>query len=685
MIELDRDPDLQAGGEKSSKLDKLQELIESDNIAESLNENLLNEIAAAVVKGFDEDYMSTEDWRDTAEKALELTELKRKPKHTPMRDASNVKYPLITTAVNQITSRTPAELVQNGRVAKYLVVGRDPNGAKQRLGKRVTNYLNYQILHLFDNWMDERERLISHLAVVGTVYTKTWYDPIKLSPKSELIPFDEIVVNDNIKSLDEAERVTQVVSYSVKEIVEFNRHGLFTQLDDAIYQKRNEDNVGVHEFLEQHCWLDLDEDGYPEPYIVTLHKESNKIARIEARFNLESVKYDAENDRVLLITPQLFFTDYHFIPNPNGRFHSIGFGTLLYDLNTAVNTTLNQLIDAGRLANKKGGIISDRLSIEREEIELEPGEFKTVSTPNNQRIADLFYQLDYGEPSSVLFQLLGVLIDSAKSLTSTTDSLTGTENAQNTSPNTLFGLIKEGLRVYTAIQRRIFRGHKKELDKLVTINRFFFDPQLYLRINEPSEEELQELIDPETGVITDFFDTGIDILPVADAAMSTEVERLAKANSMLTAGLQAAGSGAVDVAALLRRYFEDMQVERPEELAPPKDPNQPDPAMIQLQSELDMRGKQLEMEEAKLRIQQQETLAKIAEIKTKAMKNLADAEAAEVGQQLDTYFRAVESSLKQEEIKVKREQANTSNQNGPGSVATRNGNQQGPNGPSGQT
>jgi hypothetical protein len=27
-----------------------------------------------------------------------------------------------------------------------------------------------------------------------------------------------------------------------------------------------------HEFLEQHRYWDLDEDGYPEPYIVTVHK-----------------------------------------------------------------------------------------------------------------------------------------------------------------------------------------------------------------------------------------------------------------------------------------------------------------------------------------------------------------------------------------------------------------------------
>ena len=34
--------------------------------------------------------------------------------------------------------------------------------------------------------------------------------------------------------------------------------------------------LSVH---EQHCFLDLDEDGYQEPYTVTYHKDTREILR----------------------------------------------------------------------------------------------------------------------------------------------------------------------------------------------------------------------------------------------------------------------------------------------------------------------------------------------------------------------------------------------------------------------
>ena len=36
----------------------------------------------------------------------------------------------------------------------------------------------------------------------------------------------------------------------------------------------NNDEDAPHEFLECHCTWDLDEDGYEEPYVITIHKDT---------------------------------------------------------------------------------------------------------------------------------------------------------------------------------------------------------------------------------------------------------------------------------------------------------------------------------------------------------------------------------------------------------------------------
>ena len=51
----------------------------------------------------------------------------------------------------------------------------------------------------------------------------------------------------------------------------------------------SEDKAEVQDFLEQHRLLDLDGDGYEEPYIVTIHKTSHKVARIVADFGEDDI------------------------------------------------------------------------------------------------------------------------------------------------------------------------------------------------------------------------------------------------------------------------------------------------------------------------------------------------------------------------------------------------------------
>jgi hypothetical protein len=48
-------------------------------------------------------------------------------------------------------------------------------------------------------------------------------------------------------------------------------------------------------FGEQHTRLDLDQDGYPEPYIVTFHIKTQKVVRIERRFKADNVIKEGGN------------------------------------------------------------------------------------------------------------------------------------------------------------------------------------------------------------------------------------------------------------------------------------------------------------------------------------------------------------------------------------------------------
>ena len=126
-----------------------------------------------------------------------------------------------------------------------------------------------------------------------------------------------------------------------------------------------------------------------------------------------------------------YYTKYDFLPNPDGGIYGIGFGQLLRPINEAVNTTLNQLIDAGTLQNTGGGFIGKGLSMNAGAIRFQMGEYKVVNVPGGS-VRDNIVPLQFPGPSPVLFNLLGTLIEAGKEVASIKDVLTG----ENSSPNT---------------------------------------------------------------------------------------------------------------------------------------------------------------------------------------------------------------------------------------------------------
>lgn len=620
---------------------KLLEFIASDNIAADLNEHQLSEISEKVLMDLRADQRSMEQWLRDADRAMELTRLERSPKHTPFRNSANIKHPIISTAALQFSSRTLPELIKNGEVAKYRIIGNDPDGRKVRKGNRLKTHLNWQILEKMPHWLDERDKLHQQLAVVGTAFTKTWFDPVLEVNRSELVPYDLLVLNNGVRSLEEAPRVSQFMYLSRNEIVEQMRYGLYNEEDlDTLAMDLDDPEAIDHELVEQHRWLDLDDDGYEEPYIVTIHRASGKVLRIVARYTAQDILYNTSNE-VKRIRPIQYFSDYHFIPSPNGEFFSVGFGTLLLDINETTNTILNQLIDAGHLANAQGGIISKDLRIRKEDLELERGEWIVAESATGNDLKENIFPFNYKEPSMVLYQLMGTLIETAKELTSTTEALTGMADTTNTSPNTLFALIDQGLKVYGAIQRRIFRGFKKELQKLVRLNSQYVNVQEYLMLIDPTAQEIQEMFDPQTGRLLDYDLEMVDVVPVADGNMSTEAENQLRMRQEVTVGMPLIQAGAVNPRQLARNAFNALQTPNIDQLVMPEpDPNAPNPEMIKLQSELDMRAKKLQLEDRDMRIKEIEAQVGIKETMSKALKNIADAEAAEAGTQLEVYKQA---------------------------------------------
>ena len=101
---------------------------------------------------------------------------------------------------------------------------------------------------------------------------------------SELCAAKHVVYNHAVP-FRKLRRITHELYVFKNEAIEKVRAGVWEEIELGLPEGEDNDEDGSFEFLEQHCWYDLDEDGYKEPYIVTVCKESSEVVRIVARYS----------------------------------------------------------------------------------------------------------------------------------------------------------------------------------------------------------------------------------------------------------------------------------------------------------------------------------------------------------------------------------------------------------------
>lgn len=594
--------------EETGSLDTNEDIkIFGQNLVDTLNDDKQNEIANDCKLAFDQDLDSRGEWEQNIDSWIALAKQTKEEKTWPWPGASNVKYPLVSTAAMQFAARSYPSLVpSNGKIVNAVVVGKDPTGEKYEKSQRISTFMSYQIMNEMLGWEEDMDKMLMMLPIIGTMFKKTWYDKSEDKIKSQLVLPKNIVVNYWTKNLDEAERVSEVIHMSKRILKEKQNLGIYADIDlgdpVAATQLAPEDantnkNSLPYTIIEQHTFLDLDDDGYPEPYIVTFEYTSGKILRISRRYHIDNVELKDDGKTIAKIKPIQMYTKFGFIPNPDGSFYDIGFGVLLGPINESVNTLINQLVDSGTLNNLQSGFIGKALRVKMGDTALRPAEWRPVNATGDD-LRKQIVPLPSKEPSNVLFQLMGTLITSGKELASVAEIFTGKMPGQNTPATTTMATVEQGMKVFTAVYKRIYRALAEEIDKIFDLNKLYTDPN-----------HVVEVLDIQIGP-DDFDRKSCDIIPSADPTATTNQEKLMKAQGLLEM-MQMAGPILNPIKVISRvleaqeqpnwqELFSD-QVQQTGQVPPPP----PDPKVMAIQAKmqadqqknaLDLQAKQQSME-----------------------------------------------------------------------------------------
>lgn len=662
-------------------LNSLEEVFTVSNVAEILSDDDLKSISQAVQSDYEEDLSTCSEKIEEIKKILELAMIVAKQKNYPWAGSSNIIFPLVANACIEFGASCYPEIIRDSQIVKAKVIGKDDGkpatfdgqmkidpatgkpimkdvGVKEARGNRIATMMNYQLLEMMPWWENDVDKEVHSLPALGTLYKKVYHDPLTNQCVSELIYPDKIVINNSARDIDSA-IVSQIIELYPQEVIQRMRSGVFIEFDfdaesdsddqtdtqlEIISSDNPKSNTKIHQFLEQHTWFDLDEDGYPEPYIVTMQYNSGKVVRVVPRFRPQDISRNQEG-KINFIKAKKYYVVRRFLPSLDGSFLGIGFGHLLFNTNVAINTTLNQMFDAGHLSITGGGFVAKSFKIRGGAIRLSPGEWKMVDVAGGD-LANSIVPLPMPQPSPVLFTLLGALIDAGKELGSLRDVLTG-EIAANTAPTTMMSLVEQGMKQFKSIYKRYYKSLKDEFKLIYEDNAEYLSNEEYAMVLDES------VID--VSVKDDFNTRSCDIVPVADPNMITSSQKMGQAaflmqflNDPFFPGLE-----------LRKRILNSVNIERPDELLEQPAPA-PDPAQILAQAEankadakqreIDLKAHEMMTSIEKAKYEIENLIADIEVKRSEALKNIAEVSQSEKDLHLRSISEAAEAMRKKIEL-----------------------------------
>ena len=624
----------------------LGKVVSSANVAELLSAGDCALIADQIVDDWELDQSSRADWETRTKESLNLALQVVETKTFPWPNCSNIKFPLITIAALQYHARAYPALLPGPDVVKCRLFGQDPQGVKGARAARVSSHMSFQVLEEDESWEDNHDRALITQPIVGCAFKKTYFDPGLGHNVSYNVLARDLYIPYFAKSLEAASRITEILYYSSNDMLERERSKVFlcgdarppeqTQQGEVLVGARNKaqglnpplhDDSTPYELLEQHCWIDLDGDGYQEPYIVTVRKDTGELKRIVARFTSRNVKKNAAGE-VQRIAATNYYTKYPFIPSPDGGIYDLGFGSLLGPISQSIDTIMNQMVDAGTMANTAGGFLGRGAKFRSGESSFRPFEWKRVDASGDDLRKNIVPYIPK-EPSEVLFKLLALLINYGERIGGATDPMVGENPGQNTPAETSRNMTAEGTKVFKGIFKRTYRAMKEEFRKMYLLNQVYLD----------EEVEYYSLASdiPSRVLAADYLPSEKTICPAADPNMVSDSERIAQATFLKQASMTTQGYDRVEVERRLLAAFKipDISVIYP---GPDKVTPLPNPKMEieKMKIEQQREESQMNMRMAALELMGEAELnqAKMMELQARAIKHLAEADGVESGHEI---------------------------------------------------
>jgi hypothetical protein len=502
------------------------------NLADFIDEAILQSMASELVGDFESDRESRQDWARAYVKGLDLLGMKIEERSQPWQGASGVFHPVLTEAVVRFQAQAMGELFPASGPVRTKIMGK-LTPEKMDQADRIQTEMNYLLTEEMTEYRDETEQMLFKLPLAGSAFKKVYYDPLEDRPVAMFVPAEDFVASYGASDLASCPRYTHIMKKTSNEILELQVAGFYRDVDlpdpepdfSDIQEKYDEldgehaviEDDDRHTILEMHVTMNMpeefdDPDGIARPYVITIDKTSREILAIRRNWYED----DAKKKK------RLHFVHYKYLPGLG--FYGTGLIHLIGGLAKSATSILRQLIDAGTLSNLPAGLKARGLRIKGDDTPLMPGEFRDVDVPGGA-IRDSITFIPYKEPSGVLYSLLGNIVEEGRRIGSVADIQVGDMNSQAPVGTTL-ALMERSMKVMSGVQARMHASMKNELRLLARIIRDYMPAEYAYEMDGDFDRQRD-------------FDARVDVIPVSDPNAATMSQRIMQYQAALQLSQQA--------------------------------------------------------------------------------------------------------------------------------------------------
>jgi len=537
----------------------------NENLAETLDESQLTELAGNLIGEFEEDISSRKDWMQTYVDGLDLLGMKIDDRTEPWPGACGIYHPMLAEALVKFQAETMMETFPAAGPVRTEIIGKE-TPEKKDAARRVQDDMNYQLTDVMVEYRPEHERMLWGLGLAGNAFKKVYYDPSLGRQAAMYVPAEDVVVPYGASSLEVSGRVTHVMRKTPNEMAKLQAAGFYrdVELEDPVdsldeVEKAIAEKMGFrastddrYKLLEMQVDLVLPDDKFTKdeseaeiavPYIVTLEKGTSTILAIRRNWDPDDELKKKRNH----------FVHYAYIPGFG--FYAFGLIHLIGAFAKSGTSLIRQLVDAGTLSNLPGGFKTKGLRVKGDDTPIAPAEWRDVDVASGT-MRDNIMPLPYKEPSQVLYSLLNTIVEEGRRFAGAADMKISDMSA-NAPVGTTLAILERTLKTMSAVQARVHYSMKQEFKLLKGIIRDYTPPTYSYEPEEGGRRAKQGDYDMVT------------VIPVSDPNAATMAQKIVQYQAVLQ--LAQGAPQIYDMPYLHRQMLDVLGIKNAQKLVPLKD------------------------------------------------------------------------------------------------------------------